>query len=54
MLGMEDEESEPEAGTMTPDEMAAVLDGILGAYERARLGPEQAARGETIALDDLV
>jgi predicted transcriptional regulator len=30
-----------------------LLDGIPGAYERAQLGLEQAAAGETVALDEL-
>jgi hypothetical protein len=37
----------------SPEHIAALLDGIPGAYERARLGVEQAERGETIPLDDL-
>jgi hypothetical protein len=34
-------------------EVAELLDEIPGAYERARLGLEQAAAGETIPLDEL-
>ena len=30
-----------------------LLDGIAGAHERARLGREQAERGNTVSLDDL-
>jgi hypothetical protein len=30
-----------------------LLDGIPGAFERARLGLEQAKSGKTISLDDL-
>jgi predicted transcriptional regulator len=33
--------------------MVELLDGIPGALERARLGLEQARRGETIPLDEL-
>jgi enoyl reductase-like protein len=36
-----------------PRSIAALLDAIPGAYDRARLGAEQARRGETIALDEL-
>lgn len=32
---------------------AELLDGIPGAYERARLGPEQAKAGQTVSLDEL-
>jgi len=34
-------------------ELERTLDGIEGAYERAQLGREQAARGEKIPLSDL-
>jgi hypothetical protein len=34
-------------------DIIALLDSIPGAYERARLGAEQARRGDTVALDDL-
>lgn len=30
-----------------------LLDGLPGAYERARLGLEQATTGETVSLDEL-
>jgi hypothetical protein len=33
--------------------IAAVLDGIPGAYERARLGLARAREGQAIPLDDL-
>lgn len=36
-----------------PDNVAALLDGIDGAFERARLGRRQASAGETIPLDQL-
>jgi hypothetical protein len=36
-----------------PRGIAALVDAIPGAYERARLGAEQARRGETVALDEL-
>lgn len=36
-----------------PANVAALLDGIDGAFERAQLGAEQAASGVTIALDEL-
>ena len=36
-----------------PRSIAALLDAIPGAYERARLGADQARRGETVALDEL-
>lgn len=36
-----------------PANVAALLDGIDGAFERAQLGARQAASGETISLDDL-
>ncbi len=42
------EEADPDARNI-----AAVLDGIPGAYERARLGLERAQAGEAIALDEL-
>jgi hypothetical protein len=38
----------------SPEHIAALLDGIPGARDRARLGSEQARRGEGIALDVLV
>lgn len=36
-----------------PDNVVAVLDGIVGARERAELGRAQAAEGDTISLDEL-
>jgi hypothetical protein len=33
--------------------MAELLDGIPGAYERAQLGLEQARTGNTVPLDEL-
>lgn len=36
-----------------PTEVAAVLDRIPGAWERMQLGRKQAARGETVGLDEL-
>ena len=36
-----------------PADMASVLDRIPGSWERMQLGREQAARGETIGLDEL-
>ncbi|MTV25857.1 hypothetical protein FTX61_10615 [Nitriliruptoraceae bacterium ZYF776] len=36
-----------------PVNVAALLDGIAGALERAQTGAEQAATGDTIALDEL-
>jgi hypothetical protein len=42
------EDADPDAR-----DVAALLDGVPGAYERAQLGLEQARRGETIALEDL-
>jgi hypothetical protein len=42
------EDADPEAR-----DVAALLDGIPGAYERAQMGLEQALRGETIPLEDL-
>ena len=36
-----------------PRDVAALLDGIPGAHERARLGRAQAEAGETIPLDQL-
>jgi hypothetical protein len=40
-------------GAPDPRSIAALLDAIPGAYERARLGVEQARRGDTVALDEL-
>jgi hypothetical protein len=42
------EDADPDARNI-----AMVLDGIPGVYERARLGLEQAREGQTISLDDL-
>jgi hypothetical protein len=36
-----------------PDHVVALLDAILGAYERAQLGLQQASQGDTIPLVDL-
>ncbi len=36
-----------------PADMASVLDRIAGSWERMTLGREQAARGETVGLDEL-
>ena len=36
-----------------PANVASLLDGIDGAFERAQHGVEQAAAGDTIALDEL-
>jgi hypothetical protein len=48
LLSMALEEADPDARSV-----AALLDGIPGAYERAREGLEQARAGNTIALDEL-
>jgi hypothetical protein len=48
LLSMAIEEVDPDARNV-----AAVLDGIPGAHERARLGLERARAGETISLDEL-
>jgi hypothetical protein len=37
----------------SPEDIVALLDGMPGARERARLGSEHGRRGETLALDDL-
>lgn len=42
------EEADPDARSI-----AALLDGIPGAYEDAQLGLEQAREGRTIPLDEL-
>jgi hypothetical protein len=42
------EDADPDARNVV-----ALLDGIPGAYERARAGLERGEQGETIALDDL-
>lgn len=36
-----------------PVNVAEMLDGIDGAFERAQLGAEQATTGDTITLDEL-
>jgi hypothetical protein len=36
-----------------PADVTALLDRIPGSWERMQLGREQAARGETIGLDEL-
>jgi hypothetical protein len=36
-----------------PADLASVLDRIPGSWERMQLGRDQAARGETIGLDEL-
>lgn len=48
LLSMAIEDADPDARNI-----AMVLDGIPGAYERAQAGLHQAQRGETIALDEL-
>ena len=42
------DETDPDATTIT-----ALLDGIPGSYERARLGLGQAIAGQTVSLDEL-
>ena len=42
------EEADPDARNV-----AALLDGIPGAYERAQLGLQRARAGESISLDEL-
>jgi hypothetical protein len=48
LLSMAIDEVDPDARNV-----AAVLDGIPGAYERAHLGLERARKGEAIPLDAL-
>ncbi len=48
LLSIALEEADPDARNV-----ADLLDGIPGAYERARLGLERARGGETIALNEL-
>jgi hypothetical protein len=48
LLSLAIEEIDPDARNLT-----SVLDGIPGAYERARLGLEQARAGDAISLDEL-
>ena len=42
------DEADPDARNV-----AELLDGIPGAYERAQLGVQQAKTGETVPLDEL-
>lgn len=42
------DEADPDA-----DNIVTLLDGIVGALERAQLGRSQAASGETIGLEEL-
>ncbi len=42
------DEADPDARNV-----AELLDGIPGAYERAQLGIQQARSGETVSLDEL-
>jgi hypothetical protein len=42
------DEADPDARNVTE-----LLDGILGAYDRAQQGLEQARAGQTISLDEL-
>lgn len=48
LLSMAIEEADPDARSV-----AALLDGIPGAYDRARLGLERGLAGETVGLDEL-
>lgn len=48
LLSIALEEADPDAHNV-----ASLLDGIPGAYERARLGLERAQKGESVALDEL-
>jgi hypothetical protein len=48
LLSIALDEADPDARGIT-----ALLDGIPGAYEDARLGLEQAREGKTIPLDEL-
>jgi hypothetical protein len=48
LLSMAIEDADPDARNV-----AAVLDGIPGAYERARLGMKRGQQGEVVTLDDL-
>jgi hypothetical protein len=48
LLSMAIEEADPD-----PRNIAALLDGIPGAYEQAQLGLRQAGEGRTIPLDEL-
>lgn len=48
LLSMAIEDADPDARNV-----AALLDGIPGAYEQAQQGLERGRKGEVIALDDL-
>ena len=48
LLSMAIEDADPD-----PRDIAALLDGIPGAYERAQLGLRQAQEGRTVPLDEL-
>lgn len=48
LLSIALDEADPDARNV-----AALLDGIPGAYERAQLGLERARAGDTITLDEL-
>lgn len=48
LLAIALEEADPDARNV-----ASLLDGIPGAYERASLGLERARDGDSIALDEL-
>jgi hypothetical protein len=48
LLSVAIEEADPDARNV-----AALLDGIPGAYERAQLGLVQGRAGETVELDEL-
>jgi hypothetical protein len=48
LLSMAIEDADPD-----PRGIAALLDGIPGAYERAQLGLRQAREGRTLPLDEL-
>jgi hypothetical protein len=48
LLSVAIEEADPDARNI-----AALLDGIPGAYERAELGLARARAGETVSLDEL-
>ncbi len=48
LLSMAIEDADPDARNV-----AALLEGIPGAYERAQLGLERGLAGETIGLDQL-
>jgi hypothetical protein len=48
LLSIAIEEADPD-----PHNIAALLDGIPGAYEHAQLGLSQAREGRTVPLDEL-